>query len=142
MSVGIKFNAMQNIITNTEFKPARRIAENRDRSVVLQSGMITFLNMGTRAAFFHKARKDCLFSLNLNMCLRTGIIVTEQGFETKPRMPASPRDLEGFSLLMALQISRRIIITLNINNNGNNNNNNFNSSLAQRPMFIYLQAKG
>jgi hypothetical protein len=82
------------------------------------------------------------------MLLRIEMRLTEQGFVTKPGIPASPTDLEGFSLLMALQISRGIIITLNINNNvnninnNNNNNNNFNSSLTQRPMFIYLQRKG
>jgi hypothetical protein len=39
------------------------------------------------------------------MCLRIGIKILEQPFMIKPGISSSPTDLEGFSLLMALQTS-------------------------------------
>jgi hypothetical protein len=40
------------------------------------------------------------------MCLRIGIKIAEQPFMTNPGISSSPTDLEGFSLLMALQTSK------------------------------------
>jgi hypothetical protein len=43
--------------------------------------------------------------LKLNICLRIGIKILEQPFMIKPGISSSPTDLEGLSLLTALQTS-------------------------------------
>jgi hypothetical protein len=40
MLIGIKFNVVQNMITNNEFKQFREITENRNGSVVAHSDMV------------------------------------------------------------------------------------------------------
>jgi hypothetical protein len=41
----------------------------------------------------------------LNICLRIGIKIPEPPFMIKPGISSSPTDVDGFSLLMALQTS-------------------------------------
>jgi hypothetical protein len=49
--------------------------------------------------------KYCWVRLKLNICLRIGVKILEQTFMMKPGLSSSPRDIEGFVLLMALQTS-------------------------------------
>jgi hypothetical protein len=99
---------------------------------------LPFLNTGTTADYFHAAGKYCCVRLKLKICLRIGIQIYEQPFMIKPGISSSLTDLEGFSLLMALQTSasemgardtnsedcERGGKSLERNNNNNNNNNN------------------
>jgi hypothetical protein len=102
MLIGIKFNVMQNMIMNNEFKHIIEIIEEINRSLVAHSSMIASFNYEYNSSFLGKY---CWVRLELNICLRRGINVPEQPFMIKSGISASPTDLEGFILFMALQTS-------------------------------------
>jgi hypothetical protein len=66
-------------------------------------GQVPLLNTCTTAASFYAAEKHGWFRLKLNICLRVGIKLPEQPFRIKSGISSSPTDLEGFSVLLALQ---------------------------------------
>jgi hypothetical protein len=65
---------------------------------------LPLLNNDKTAASFHASGKYCWVRFKLNICLRIGIKILEHYFMIKPGI-SSTTDLEGFSLLMALQTS-------------------------------------
>jgi hypothetical protein len=60
MTVGITFNAMQNMMTNNEFRQLREIIEKRCASVVPHSCMIDSFKYGHNSSFLPYSREVLL----------------------------------------------------------------------------------
>jgi hypothetical protein len=105
MLVGIKFNVMQNMIMNNEFKQSREIIKNKNGSVVAHSGKIVSFKYGCNSRVIPYSNEVLLSQGHVKYMPKKWNKNSEQPCMTNPEISSSPTHLEGFGLLMALQTS-------------------------------------
>jgi hypothetical protein len=101
----IKFNVMQNMIVINEFRQHREIIDNRDGPVVAHNCVTACFKYWYNSSFFPCSRKILLCQAQVENMPKNRNKISERPFMIKPGISSSPTDLEGFSLLMALQTS-------------------------------------